>query len=258
MAGISDSQQPDDIKLHLETAIRGDNLREEVPDGESEQAKDVRESIHLPKKLRERADKALEDLSAQLPGLSAAQVDKLTATRAGRDALAAGVTALGRVDDHLQSVTGNRNPLVGKLYGVYGANPTSFAGVLRSLSMCTGQQKELSALKEDDERRDLLFTKVIEQDVDKAYADMSALVGTKASTRAELARGYTVKTATLKEGLSVLTAIRQHLYANLPNRRQDDDLIDYGFRPIAPSGGRRPKDQAEEEESDEPATEKLG
>jgi hypothetical protein len=163
-----------------------------------------------PKKLRARAEKALADLSQQVPGLSAAEVNKLTATRAGRDALKAGIHALGRVDDHLQSVTGQRNPVVGKLYGVHGTNPTTFAGVLRSLSMCMDQEKQLSELEETNERRDLLFTKVIGQAVENAHAAMSALVGTKAVSRGDLARGYSVKAATLKECLSVLTAIRQH------------------------------------------------
>jgi hypothetical protein len=117
--------------------------------------------------------------------------------------------------------------------------------------MCSVQQKGLSELDDKDERRDLLFTKVIEQEVEKAYATMSALVGTKAATRAELARGYTVKAATLKEALSVLVAVRQHLYANLPNRKQDDDLIDYGFRPIAVSTGRKPKDKGDMEGGEE-------
>lgn len=238
MPGISDSKSPDDIKLHLETILAADDARKVVPQGETEEAKLVRESAVLRPKLRARAEKALADVKVQVPGLSAVQIEKLTATRTGRDALASGVAALARVDAHLQSVTGEQNPLVGKRYGVYGDNPTSFGGVLRSLSMCVAEEEAIAKLAPEDDRRELAFSPLVAKTVTEAHATMQALVGAKEAARAELARGYTLKDATLDEAERTIAAVRQHLYANLPERRVDDDLYDYGFRPVQPGGGR--------------------
>jgi len=237
MPGISDSGQADDLKIHLETILAADTARQTAPDGESDAARRARESAILRPRLRERLEQALADLGAQVPGLPAAEVAKLTATRAGREALDLGIAALGRVDDHLQAVTGERNPILGKSYGVYGLNPTSFGGVLRSLSMCQAEEARLAALPEDDARRELLFTPVVKDAVDGAYAKLTALLGEKAAARGELSRSTSVKQASVEEAGAAIAAARQHLYANLPERKTDRGLYDYGFRPI--QTGRR-------------------
>ena len=247
MPGISDSGQVDDLRFHLETILAADTARQVAPDGESDAARRVRESAVLRPRLRARLAAALTDLGEQAPGLSTAEVAKLTATSAGREALAEGRAALGRVDDHLQSVTGQRNPVLGKRYGVYGDNPETFGAVLRSLSMCLVEEAQLEALAQDDERRELSFTPVVKDAVTSAHAKMSALVGAKEARRGELARGYAVKQASMEEASTVIAAARQHLYANLPDRKMDRSLYDYGFRPIHTGRRARGGSEAEDE-----------
>jgi hypothetical protein len=238
MPGHSDSGQVDDLKVHLEAIVAADTARQVAPDGESDEARRARESVLFRPRLRQRIEAALADLGAQAPGLSAAEVAKLTATRAGREALEEGNAALGRVDDHLQSVTGERNPLIGKSYGVHGLNPATFGGVLRSLSMCLAEDARLEALPQDDEQRELLFTPVVKDAVTAADAKMTALLGAKEAKRGDLSRSHAVKQATVDEGMAAVAAARQHLYANLPDRKRDRSLYDYGFRPIQSGGSR--------------------
>ena len=239
MPGKSDSGQVDDLKVHLEAIVAADTARQVAPDGESDEARRARESVIFRPRLRQRLEAAVADLGAQSPGLSAAEVAKLTSTRAGREALDDGVAALGRVDDHLQAMTGERNPLIGKSYGVHGNNRDTFGGVLRSLSMCLVAEATLEALPQDDEQRELLFTPVVKDAVVGAHAKMTAILGAKEAKRGDLSRSYAVKQATIDEAMAAVAAARQHLYANLPDRKMDRSLHDYGFRPI--HLGRRPR-----------------
>ena len=252
MPGKSDSGQVDDLKVHLEAIVAADTARQVAPVGESDEARRARESVRFRPRLRQRLEAAVADLGAQAPGLSAAEVAKLTATRAGREALGEGVAALGRVDDHLQSVTGERNPLIAKSYGVHGDNPDTFGGVLRSLSMCLAEEARLDALPPDDEQRELLFTPVVQDAVAGAHAKMTALLGAKEAKRGDLSRSHAVKQVTIDEATAAVAAARQHLYANLPDRKTDRSLHDYGFRPI--QSGRRPRsggDAPDEEQAPE-------
>lgn len=248
MPGISDSGQVDDIRVHLETIIAADNARQTAPDGETAAEAMVRESVRFRTALRERLEAALAEVTGQAPGLSAAEVAKLTGTRAGRDAVADGITALARVDDHLQSVTGERNPVIGKSYGVFGENPATFGAVLRSLSLSLEEDARLAALPADDPQRELLFTPVVSAAVTGAYAKMSGLLGARALARGDLARSHTVKQTSVEDALAAIAAARQHLYANLPDRKTDDSLYDYGFRPI--HTGRRARRPAGEPTGD--------
>ncbi|AKT37470.1 hypothetical protein [Chondromyces crocatus] len=239
MPGISDSAQVDDLKIHLETLLAADNARKLVPQGETTTEQLRRESAVFRPRIRLRLEQVLADLTAQTPGLSNAEVAKLTATRSGRDAVDTGIAALARVDDHLQSVTSERNPLIAKAYGVHGQNPVSFGGVLRSLAMCQKEDDALTLLPVDDLRREHLFTPVVRSAVDTAYTGLRAVLGEREATRGELSRSYAVKQATIDEAVSSIAAARQHLYANLPDRKVDRNLYDYGFRPIHVTTGRR-------------------
>lgn len=246
MAGISDSGQPDDVRIHLEVAANADGALATAPEGESDAGRAARESQRLPRRLRERLDKVLADVQSQVPGLSAAQLVKLEASRAGRDALKGGIAALARVDSHLQSRTGERNPAIGRKYGVFGANPTTFGGVARALAMSSAEDARLAALPaESSEREELQFTPVIAAAVSAALGEVNGILAQMTSSRADLSRAVSLKDSTLGEARAVLTAIREHLYANLPNRRLDDDLRDYGFRPVALGVGKRRDDDTD-------------
>ena len=236
MAGISDSNHPDDIKLHLERIIEADDAHSAAPDGETEMQAMLRTSVKLPPALRTRIESSLHDLSGQAPGLSAAETTKLLTTRAGRDALNRGEDALGRVDDHLQAVTGERRPLIANRYGVYGDNPVSFGGVLRSLELSATENARIDALPAGSDERKLLFTPLIRYRVEHARDQLSALLGTRLDTRASLSQAVATKNETLDEAQAVISAVRSHLYANLPERKNDPDLRLYGFRPLALSG----------------------
>ncbi|EYF00259.1 hypothetical protein [Chondromyces apiculatus] len=239
MPGISDKAQVDDLKVHLETLLAADDARRVAPEEEAAAAQQLRESTVFRPKVRQRLERALADLNAQLLGLTAAEVAKLITTREALDALDAGIAALGRVDDHLRAITGERDPVIGKLYGVYGNNPTSFGGVLHSLALAQNEDLTISSLPDADPRRDYLFTPVIRDAVDTAYTALRAIVGDRYVTRGELSRGYAVKQTTIDEAAAAIAAARQHLYANLPDRKVDRTLHDYGFRPIHTTRGRR-------------------
>jgi hypothetical protein len=207
-----------------------------------------RTSALLPAKLRALVDKALADVAKDVPGLSNAETAKLLATRAGADALEHGSRALARVDDHLQSVTHERNPTVGNDYGVFGSNPTSFGGVYRALGLSIGEDDRRRALGDGDEGRALVFSPLVRREVVNARNGIGAVLGPRVTSRAELSRKVELKDTTVKAAEKTITAARQHLYANLPNQKQDSDLRTYGFRPLEP--GRRPK----KKKSDAPAS----
>ena len=242
MAGMSDSGAPDDIKLHLETALAADDAARETPKKkESATAKLHRESAILPKDVRDELQSVEAAMASELPGLTAAETAKLTASKAGRAALDVAKRALARIDDHLYAVTGERDPVVGKNYGVYGPNPSSFAGVYRSLGVSVQENERIAKLKSSDADRRYLFTPVIEKAVGGAYEGLSKVLGTRVETRALLANKAKASDATTKRAQKILTRVRQHLYANLPDQKQDHGLGVYGFEPISFAGGRPKK-----------------
>jgi len=55
----------------------------------------------------------------------------------------------------------------------------------------------------------------------------------------------------LSEALSTITAVRNHLYANLADRKRDANLRDYGFRPIRSGGSRGASGEDEGDESED-------
>jgi hypothetical protein len=61
----------------------------------------------------------------------------------------------------------------------------------------------------------------------------------RVSTRAGVSSSVRLKDETKDRAIKTIAAVRQHLYANLPDQKQDDDLRQYGFEPIEASGGRR-------------------
>jgi hypothetical protein len=248
MPGLSDSGQPDDVRIHLEQITTADKARTVAPEGESERDALYRTSAQLPQTLRARVEASLQKVSEAAPGLSAAEVAKLTTSRAGRDALQAGKQALARVDSHLQAVTGQRNPQIGRSYGVYGRNPVSFAGVYRALAQSVNEDRRLRALPESDPERAMLFTPLVSSDVCEAHSRLAAILGDRVSTRAELSREIALKDDVLDEAAATISAVRNHLYANLPERKTDPDLRDYGFRPVR-AGRRAAQDGDEEEEA---------
>ena len=241
--------QPDDTKLQLEQIAKADDERREVPEGETEDQRIERESALLRPELRGRVGASIVAIGEQVPGLTAVETAKFLATRAGRDALKQGKVALARVDAHLQSITEERNPLIGKSYGVYGANPVSFAGVLRALALSSGENVRLAALPEGHAERRLLFSALVERAVEQAFDKLAAIIGDRLGSRAALSKAVTVKGETLDEARKVITAVRNHLHANLPDRKQDDDLRDYGFTPQNPGG--RPRGGVVEEDADD-------
>lgn len=255
MAGISDSRQPDDVKQQVEMIIEADDKLRAAPEGETEEQREDRESVQLPPWLRERTDAVLLELQAQVPGLTAAETAKLLASRAGRDALAKGEKALSRIDSWLHSATGERNPIIGKRYGVYGENPRTFAGVYRALELSVAENAEVTAARDaarlenaelakanPDFRR--VFSPRIRREVQSARDELALLINSRHGTRAELSRAVTLKGETLTEANAVITFVREHLYANLPDGKQDDDLRDYGYRPLKRSTRSRKTDPA--------------
>ncbi|AKF06323.1 hypothetical protein [Sandaracinus amylolyticus] len=256
MAGISDSGQPDDVRIHLEVVAGADATLATPPDGvtETEAQRRTRESVRLPAALRARLDAVLAEVRVQVPGVSASELVKLEATRAGRDALAAGVRALARVDSHLQSRAGERNPAVARAYGVHGVNPDTFGGVLRALGLSAAEDARLAALPEAAPERELLFTPVVSEAVQSALASMNAVIGATTTSRADLSRAVSLKETTLREARAVLAATREHLYANLPDGKRDHDLRDYGFRPLTTE--RRRKRDDDTDPGVEPPTER--
>lgn len=251
MAGISDSRQPDDIRLHLETILEGDDTTIPATEGESAADKAQRESSRLPPHLRQRVEATLGDLRESAPGLTTAEVRKLSTTRAGIHALSQGIAALARVDSHLESRLGERNPVQGKAYGVYGQNPTSFAGVYRALVLSGDENARIKRLPEDDPERALELTPYIEMEVNGARDHLRGLMGDRVASRAELSRRVDVRSNVLSESLAAIAAVRNHLYANLPDRKRDANLRDYGFRPIRSGGSRGASGEDEGDESDE-------
>lgn len=243
MPGMGDSRNPDDLKLHIETIQSADDAQKVAPEeGESEDERVQRTSVLLPAPLRAELDAVYTELATQVPGLSAAETAKLLATRTGRDALTAGQRALARVDTHLQSVTGERNPPEGKTYGVYGENPESFAGVMRALELSSTENARLAALPADAAERKLLFTELVAREVNGAHDGLARLLGTRVDTRADLSRRVEVKDETRERARRVIARVRNHLYANLPKQKKDPDLRQYGFRPVVTSRRRRTTD----------------
>lgn len=233
---MSDSRNLDDVKLHLELVRAADDARRAAVAGESEAAKARRESVVLLPSLRARVDEVYGEVQAQAPGLTAAEAQKLAKSEEGRAALDLGKDALGRVDDHLQSRTGKRNPVEGKRYGVFGNNPTSFGGVARALHLSLLEDERVRALAEGHAEKELAFTAFIASEVRRAHESLQGVMGERIASRANLSRVVSAKDETLNAAESVLTAVRGHLYANLPGRKQDDELREYGFTPIEPSG----------------------
>ena len=249
MPGLSDSGQPDDIRIHLEQILDADKAHAAAPEGESPQDALFRRSLLLPAALRARVEAALAQMQQSAPGLSAAEVAKLTATRAGRDALSVGQEALARVDSHLQSVTGQRNPDLGRVYGVYGTNPESFAAVYRALGQSLTENGRVNALAQGSPESALAFTPVIASEVSAAHDRLGAILGERVATRAELSRAVALKGDLVSEAQAAISAARNHLYANLPLRKKDPDLRDYGFRPLR----RRGRSGAVDDERDDDA-----
>lgn len=238
VAGISDTHQPDDLKQHLELVIEADDERKpKTEDGapeeeETEEERELRESVMLPQPLRMRAEAALASLQTGAPGLTAAEAEKLMTTESAQAELAGGKDALARVDSHLQSRTGERNPKVATRYGVYGKNPESFPGVLRALELSVTEDAKLRELPAESPERNLIFTPVIRRKVETSRDALARLINQRLGTRAELSQTVSVKNKTLDEAESVLTDIREHLYANLPEGKQDPALRKYGYRPL--------------------------
>lgn len=234
MAAITETLQPDDLIHHLETILAADTPLESVPEGatETDEQRELRESIKLRPALRARAERVVEDLGAQVSGITAAEAAKLMATKEGQAALAKGMDALARVDSHLNSVTSTRNPLIGKLYGVYGANPTTFSGVMRALELSVNENAAIAGLPDDHADRHRLFTPVVKRKVETARDELARLVSARIGTRAELSQTIEIKNETRAEAESVLADVREHLYANLPNGKKDTRLRQYGYRPI--------------------------
>jgi hypothetical protein len=176
----------------------------------------------------------------------------LLTTREGRDALAAGEKALARVDNHLRSVTRERNPVIGKNYGVFGANPTTFAGVMRALELSVNENARIRALPEDAPERRLLFSPFVEQEVTAARDALLQVINARIGTRAALSRAVHIKRETLSAAQSIISAVREHLYANFPGGKTDPRLRDYGYRPLVRRGARGKSEQ------DQPETDSEG
>jgi len=253
VAGISDWGNPDDIRVHLDLLITADaSRRAEVP-GESAREKLARESVLLTAVLEERVKAALADISGAVPGLDDTEATKILTTRAGRDALKKGKRALSRVDDHLRSVTGKQNPEIGRTYGVYSQNPRSFAGVYRALEQSVAENDRINNLPEGHDDTKRAFTPYVALRVTEARDELRALLQARVATRAEHSQQVVVKDDVLSEAKSVISAVRSHLYANLPNSKSDPDLRDYGFRPLRTrgGGGAPPSDEAGDDENDD-------
>lgn len=258
MPGISKTRNIDDIRIHLKQIRSVDDARKIPRTGETAAAAKAREGGVLPPATRARVDAVLAEVQEHAPDMGEAQKAKFGASRAAKDAVALGKQALARVDSHLQAITQEREPLAARNYGVFGPHPKSMAGVSRALLQCQVENARIKALPalpplqageaEDADaiaERALVFTPVVEAAVDEALAALESLVGGRLSTRAELSRKVLFKAELIERALACIAAVRNHLYANLPLRRRDPDLRDYGFRPI-----RRRTTAAEDDSQD--------
>jgi hypothetical protein len=245
MPGISKTRNIDDIRIHLKQIRSADDVRKLPHTGETAAATKARQGGVLPLATRARVDMVLAEVQEHAPEMGEAQKAKFGASRAAKEAVALGMQALARVDSHLQAVTQEREPLAARNYGVYGPRPKSMAAVSRALLQCQVENARIKALPalplpqdgdavdaEANAERALVFTPVVEAAVDEAVAALESLVGGRLSTRAELSRQVSFKAALIERALACIAEVRNHLYANLPLRRRDPDLRDYGFRPI--------------------------
>jgi hypothetical protein len=249
MASTSDSRHPDDMYLHLGEVLDANKARMEPDPGETAADAVLRTSVLLSEQLRQRVEQSLSAVGEAVPGIGAAENKKLQTSAAARSARAQGRTALARVDSHLQSVTGARNPTEGHTYGVYGSNPRSFGGVYRALRQSLDENARVAALPESDPGRRFLFTPVIQASLTAADEHLASVLGDRTETRAKLSRKVAIKTDVLNEARATISAVRHHLYANLTLGKKDPDLREYGFLPVR----RRRGSQGDEEEVEEGA-----
>jgi hypothetical protein len=251
MPGLSDSGNPDDIRIHLEEILAADDARAKPPESESESDAELREAVQLRPALRSKLEAVLGEVVEAVPGLSDAEVTKLSATRAARDALRVASRTLARVDNHLRSVTGERNPELGRKYGVYGANPVTFGGVYRALSQCVAENDRVKDLPQEGEGKFKLSRRLARL-VGESRDQLRTLLGERFSSRSELSQAVALKGNVVAQARSVISAVRNHLYAELPLRKKDPELRDYGFRPVrSPSRASSEEEDGEESEDGE-------
>ena len=117
----------------------------------------------------------------------------------------------------------------------------------RALAQSVSEDERLGALPESDPARALLLTPLVSSEVSAAHNRLGAILGERVSTRAELSREIALRDDVVDEAAATISAVRNHLYANLPERKTDPDLRDYGFRPVR--SGRRGA-QGEDQEED--------
>jgi hypothetical protein len=110
---------------------------------------------------------------------------------------------------------------------------------VRALELSTNENAAVEKLAPDHADKKLLFTELIAHEVKQALDGLSHIIGERVNTRAALSSSVTLKDETKDSAIKTIAAVRQHLYANLPDQKQDDDLRQYGFEPIEASGGRR-------------------
>lgn len=251
MPGISSTRKLDDIRIHLQQLISADDARRlpraaDAPaatnagaNADADATALARQSGVLPPRMRATVEALLAEVHEHAPEMGGAETAKYRTSRAAQEALELGMDALARVDCHLQSVTKERKPLLGRNYGVYGPNPRTMASVARALFQCQVENARVKALliepstAEDAQAlADRVFTPVIEAAVNDALAALDSLLNGRLSTRAELSRQVSFKLDLIDRAMSNITSVRNHLYANLPQRRRDPDLRDYGFRPL--------------------------
>jgi len=104
--------------------------------------------------------------------------------------------------------------------------------VFRALTQSADENARIGALPEASDERQLQFTPIVKRAVDQARDHLQSLLGDRVASRADLRRQVDLKDQQVSDAVAVIGAVRNHLYANLPLRKKDPDLHDYGFRPV--------------------------
>jgi hypothetical protein len=125
--------------------------------------------------------------------------------------------------------------------------------VYRALRQSLAEDERLGALDAGDPARGLAFTEAVRFALENALERLSGVLGDRVTTRAERSRAIILHDDLVDDATSVISAVRNHLYANLPLRKKDPDLRGYGFRPIrtGASSGASNDEEGDGEEAGE-------
>jgi hypothetical protein len=93
--------------------------------------------------------------------------------------------------------------------------------VYPALAQSVSEDERIRALPESDPARTVSFTPVVASEVIQADRRLAAILGDRVSTRADLSRQIALGDDVLNEAVATMSAVRNHLYANLPEPKTE-------------------------------------